>query len=1243
MIKIAHFADIHIFNDVRHDEYRKVFDKIYIELNKIKPDRIVICGDLFESKLTLTNESKLLAGELLNNLSKISPVKITIGNHDLNFKNLSRIDSIETIVKLINNPNIEYFNKSGIYNDGIINWVVYHHPEKNIDPWLNQSKDNSKIYIGLFHDPIQGCSTDLGKVFDDSKYKDVSYFKNNDFVMLGDIHKRQYFRKNKSMAYCGSTIQKDFGESIDNHGFLLWKIESLKNFEVNEYNIKNDHAFVNFYINELTDYDNLQLESSLFEDMDIKVHWKDYSSNINTENEKKIRDYIKSDFNTTKVRFEKTYVYNDIISSEMLSESLDLTDIQVQNDVFKEYLKEQKYKKDDIEEILKIDDIINSRLHLNNQKTNISWSIDKFWFSNFKSYGDNNLINWNNIPEGSIIQITGLNQQGKTTILDALTYILYGKTTTTTNRQEFGDSRYINNKRDLDYCLGGAVLDIDGEKFIIQRKTERIWNRNKTNITSCPTTLDFYSSDEINEKNKLTGDVKKNTQDKLDLILGDFNDFIRLSYTNADNLNQILSENRSVFMDNIIRDAGLDVFELKLEEFKQYKKELNEERLIVDIQESEENIEKFKKDIEEYNLELESNKKQIEEFEEELKAININRDDLNKKINNIDSSLSNFDESININSINNYNNNINEFNINITILDRDLIYLPTSFDNTNILSLKVKLKEINDKINNRKEEITKIRTNIVDIDNKKDKVLSKIRELKENEIKKLVLKISDNDLKIQIIKNQKENIINEELNDISLSMQKIQLEKNDISNRMKLSQKDGINLKNFNDDLDKEIEILKNSSSCPTCGREYDKNDPKYSEHLSHLDEKIENLKNKKSENLSKINKLLEEYKKLKGLLQPLELKETELSTLKENISQGNYSDIIKEKLKSVGSIKNIKQENSEIEKTIEEIKNNIFENTDTLRENVSKGQQLLESLEKKKNDNLLIIKNIESELKNFNVEGIENDIQNEEKIKDNFELRKQKESQKNNLLLSIENFKLKIKDLESEITKYQEFKSKIEENKNTQFSIDRIDEKILIIKENIKDLSQENIDIEKGILLKDTEIDDISTRIRKYLKQKKKDELIKEYQKCISRDGIPLYLLKKSLHLINNELNQLLSNVNFTLYFDENLNLKMSADDRLDVSQNAIESSGKERVFCSLALKMALRQINVKSKSNFLFLDEVMGKFIDQSIQEFTDFLEDLKNKVDKIIIIEHVHPINFDALIRVEKQNHISTLSLE
>lgn len=1234
---VAHAGDVHIHKDTRIDEYKQVFDKFYQKLRDIKPDRIVINGDTWNDWLDIKSDGFLLLGDFFNKLSHISKVIVCLGNHDFSPKNLNKTDTIKTITTLLDNSNITYYNKTGFYDDENVVWCVWGHADKG-NPWKDilHKKDKTKTYIDLYHNPINNVKLFNGMNYTKNNLISVKDLK-GDISMLNDIHLFQSF-DNNTKAYSSSLLQQNFGESIDYHGFLKWSI-SNKSFEFIE--IPNDHAFIDLYVDELTNYDNLNLTAPIFKDSEIKVHWKDYSSNITTVNEKKIRDYIKNKFNTNKIKFEKTFVYNDVLSSKMLSESLDLNDLQVQTNIFKEYLDEQKYKKDDIDEILKIDEIINSRLHLNNQKTNIEWSIDKFWFSNFKSYGDDNVVDWKDID--GIIQISGLNKEGKTTILDVITYILYGKTTTTLSPEKFGDNRFLNNKRKLDYCSGGAIIDVDGEKFVIERKTERSWNRNKTEITKCSTTLEYYKTDVISDENKLTGEVRKKTQAKLDTILGDFKDFIRLSFTNADNLNDVLSETRSVFMDNIIKDAGFDVFEAKQEEFKEYRKELNEEKLIVDIQESESEILNLNTFIKNSKEEINTNNEQILEFEKEQKIHNDNRDELNKKLNIIDESLINFDESINNQSIKNYNFKIEESKIQTTILDREIRNLPDQFDTKNLNLLKIKLKETNDKISGRKEEISKIKNLITEQDNKRDKVLNKIKELKDNEIKRLQIKISSNNLQIEIIKNQKENIINDEVRNITSEIQKLELEKSEISNKMKLLQKDGVNLKSVNDSIDIEIKELQDSTSCPICGRDYDKEDPKYSDHLSHLEEKINQLLTKKDENEIKIQKFLNDYKKLKNSLPSSESKVTELKNHIDNLKQGLYSDEIKSKLKLVGSVKQLKQENINIKNITDDIKNNIFDNVISLKDNISKGTELLRLVENQKNDHSQVIKNIESELRSFDIESIENNIEIEEKTRNNFELRKQKISQKDNLHLSIENFNLKINELQAELIKFEENKFKIKENETIQFSIDRIDEKILITKENIKELYQENSDIEKNIIIKEKEIETISNKINRYLKQKKKDEIFKEYLRCVGRDGLPTFLLKKSIHLINKELIELLSNVDFTLFFDENLILKMSANDRLDAEQPAICSSGMERTFCSLSLKIALRTLNIKSKPTFIFMDELTGKLYNESVQLFMDFLEDIKTKIGKIVIIEHVNNVNHNMLIDIKKdQNLISSLSV-
>lgn len=1239
MFKIAHLADIHIRNVERHEEYREVFQKLYQKLIEVQPERIVVVGDLFESYIEISNEAKMLAGEFLNNLSKIAKVIITRGNHDIRKKNLNRVDSIKVIVELINNSNLIYYDKTGIYEDGKITWVVYDHPSKTLDPWSGVTSDNNQIYIGLFHDPILNCTDDLGRVYKD--VKPIEYFNKNDYLLLGDIHKRQYFRKNGSGAFVGSTIQQKHNESVDRHGFLLWKIENKTDFEVEEYDIKNEHTFINFYIDQIDDYDNLNLVTSerIGNNPEFKIHWKDLSSNINTENERKIRKYIKDKYNSSKVKFDKSYIYTDVISSKMLSESLDLSNKDVQRKIFREYLIEQGYKENDIEEILKVDDIVNSRLDLNEENLNIEWKIDKLWFNNFKSYGDNNFIDWRQL--NGIIQIHGLNQQGKTTILDAITYVLYGNTTTTEKREKFGDNRYINNKRDLDYCNAGVVIDVDGEKIIIQRNTERKWNRNRTELTSCPTTLDYYNSEIIKPENLQNEEQRIKTQKKLDSILGDFKDFIRLALTNADNLNELLSTDRSVFIDSIIKDAGYDIFEKKLNEFKDLRKEKSEEKIIIDITSSETEISEIESDINDKKELISLREKQNDDIEKELTKINKSRDKHLLKLNKIDESMFGFDLTIAEDTLSNYKDKISKSYLQIAIYDDEMRKLPSKFEPTKLNELRNKLKETNEKISEIKDEISKVKNSNAEIDSKIEKVKSKLRELRDSEIKKFKDLENIKEKELSEINTERQNIINSRFIRIKDDIKKVELEKFVLENKIKSLKKDGTFLKTRNDEKLLEIEEIKNSSFCPTCGRDYDEKTP---EHLEHIKDKIKKLQEEIDFNNTKIKTLIDEFKTLNAKIPDLDLQLTNLKKIKDDLENDIFDSELLNELKQLKSTSDLEKEISNIQTIIERLGNNDLTVTESLLENYNKGKNFLKKLESDKNNNFEVINNFENEFKLLNVDSIEDDIYQEEKVRDSFELRKEKNSLKEKLLLNIDNYKLKIKEVELSIDKYKEYEFQIKENEEIQVKIDEIDIKINEYKNELSENSKFISQLNKEIALKEKDVENISKRIEKFIEQRKTEELMKEYQKCISRDGIPTYLLKKSIHLINKELNDLLTEVDFTLFFDDSLNLKMSMDERLDVTQNAIESSGKERTFCALALKIALRQINIKSRPNFLILDEIMGKLIENSITEFLSLLETIKTKIDKVIIIEHTNPINFDGLITVTKdENLISSLSTE
>jgi hypothetical protein len=65
--------------------------------------------------------------------------------------------------------------------------------------------------------------------------------------------KKIKIKKRVPVVYCGSLIQQNFGESVRNHGFLSWDMETLT---YTEHNIETDYGFYQFKMSSIDDIDN---------------------------------------------------------------------------------------------------------------------------------------------------------------------------------------------------------------------------------------------------------------------------------------------------------------------------------------------------------------------------------------------------------------------------------------------------------------------------------------------------------------------------------------------------------------------------------------------------------------------------------------------------------------------------------------------------------------------------------------------------------------------------------------------------------------------------------------------------------------------------------------------------------------------------------------------------------------------------------------------------------------------------
>jgi DNA repair exonuclease SbcCD nuclease subunit len=238
MVKyIIAVSDIHVRNIKRMDETSEFLEKFvdycqeFVGKHSKEEVRIVIAGDLFDQKITVSNESVTLVSWMLRRLNEIAMTYVICGNHDYLMNNDSRLCSLSPIFAMSNFNNCVYLDNelghiSGIYEDNNVAFCLYstfdsfERPE--IDAYRQTNPD--KTLIGVIHGDINGACTDVGRVTD--KGISPSHFKGLDFVIAGHIHKRQEIKKDGvKIVYCGSLMQQDMGENLTGHGGVIWNLE----------------------------------------------------------------------------------------------------------------------------------------------------------------------------------------------------------------------------------------------------------------------------------------------------------------------------------------------------------------------------------------------------------------------------------------------------------------------------------------------------------------------------------------------------------------------------------------------------------------------------------------------------------------------------------------------------------------------------------------------------------------------------------------------------------------------------------------------------------------------------------------------------------------------------------------------------------------------------------------------------------------------------------------------------------
>ena len=297
--------------------------------------------------------------------------------------------------------------------------------------------------------------------------------------------------------------------------------------------------------------------------------------------------------------------------------------------------------------------------------------------------------------------------------------------------------------------------------------------------------------------------------------------------------------------------------------------------------------------------------------------------------------------------------------------------------------------------------------------------------------------------------------------------------------------------------------------------------------------------------------------------------------------------------------------------------------------------------------DKELIIKSKRSLIKGFDddikkesvsITKVKEKITKIELIIKEIEKRNRFKQEYDNIPMHIENIDLKISQKNDVLKRYDTNLVHIEENKKIQSKIDTYKSKVNEFKNDKELLKKEINDFKYKIEFTENEIKNYKDTIEKYLEQQRQELIREEYQNCIHREGIPSTLLKKLIPKVNMYLQGYTEDIDFNVFFDNELFFQMSKKDTPEIIQNVISGSGMERVFACICLRLALRFMNNRSRPNILLLDELFGKLSERNAINFINLMNKVKQDIEKILIIEHAYGdiINPDYLIMVDKDEN-------
>ena len=332
----------------------------------------------------------------------------------------------------------------------------------------------------------------------------------------------------------------------------------------------------------------------------IQVVWEDTPENFTQERIKSAKQYFTKKYNSTNVNVI-TKVKTTEDTQQTIDVSVNIMDKNYQKELIKSLL-ESKGQEQYLDQVMGIDGMVENRMAANEVEVTPfkKWYIKKIEFSNFLSYGENQVIDFDKCEGITVVESDPPNFGGKTVLTVDLLLFLFFNTTTKTQKAEEIFNRFTDKNK---VSVRGDIL-IDGEEYIIARQIER--KMSKAGEWNVKTELEFFKKLSDGQLQNFTGEQRRETEAFMKRSIGTMDDFLMTILTTASNLEDLLESKPTARGQVLSRFLGLEFLKKKEETGKEIYSEFSK-GMISNVY----NTETLKQDNESSTTEIERLKDEI--------------------------------------------------------------------------------------------------------------------------------------------------------------------------------------------------------------------------------------------------------------------------------------------------------------------------------------------------------------------------------------------------------------------------------------------------------------------------------------------------------------------------------------------------------------------------------------------------------------------------------------------------------